>query len=200
MNWVGRFAYDTDNQFRAERRFPNGTVAGYFGYIGADGKAVRVKYGSVDELGFTAIQELIPDAFPESLTEEPPTTDASAALPEAPSAADAAFGLLTQPYEPVVDDARESVSVDAIEYYEARRKADPSSSGKWSFPLIEDDELPKKRTSRSVENEPYRRLFRQGLVLEQHPGEPAIIYADPDANDQLEDRYLKTARAQITLE
>lgn len=198
MNLVGRFAYDTDNQFRAERRFPNGTVAGYYGFIGADGKAVRVKYGAVDELGFSAVQELIPDAFPEPLT-EPPSTDAPVALPGAASASDA-IALLPEPYEPVVDDARESVSVDAIAFYEARSKAGLSpSAGRWSFPLIEDEELPKKRTSRSVEGGPFRRLFRQGLVLEQHPGEPAIIYADPDANDQQEDRYLKTARAQITL-
>lgn len=189
-----RFAYDTDNQFRAERRYPNGTVAGYFGYIGADDKAIRVKYGAVDELGFSAVQELIPDAFPETATE--PDDPATAATPEA-----SGVNRLPQPNEPIVDDVNDSISVDAIEFYEARTKLEPPAD-RWRFPLIQADDIPitKTRQTRAIKSqiEPFRRLFQQGLVLEQHPGEPAIIYADPDAR-QSEDRFLKTASAQIAL-
>lgn len=199
-----RFAYDTDNQFRAERRYPNGTVAGYFGFVGADGKAVRVKYGAVDELGFSAVQELIPDAFPETVTVPDETATAEAALattPEAASDDDAKINLLPEPYEPIVDDVNDSISVDAIEFYEARTKVETPTADRWRFPLIEAEEIPiKTRKSRAIQNqkETFRRLFRQGLVLEQHPGEPAIIYADPEATVS-NDRYVKTAHAQITL-
>ena len=59
-----RFAYHTPDQFRAERRFANGTVVGYYGFIGADGKAIRVSYGDMDQLGFQSVAEIIPDEFP----------------------------------------------------------------------------------------------------------------------------------------
>jgi hypothetical protein len=59
-----RFAYHTPDQFRAERRFANGTVIGYYGFIGADGKAIRVSYGDIDQLGFQSVSEIIPDQFP----------------------------------------------------------------------------------------------------------------------------------------
>lgn len=198
-----RFAYDTDNQFRAERRYPNGTVAGYFGFIGADGKALRVKYGAVDELGFTAVQELIPGAFPETATvpDESATAEAAPATTPEADGEDAKVNLLPQPYEPIVDDVNDSISVDAIEFYEARTKLESPTADRWRFPLIEADEIPiNTRKSRAIksQSEMFRRLFRQGLVLEQHPGEPAIIYADPSVTVS-DDRYVKTAHAQITL-
>ena len=69
-----RFAYHTPDQFRAERRFANGTVVGYYGFIGADGKAIRVSYGDTDQLGFQSSLEVIPDEFPAVTTDANPSS------------------------------------------------------------------------------------------------------------------------------
>jgi len=58
-----RFGYQADDQFRAERRYPNGTVEGFFAQINADGKAVRTHYIAGSQ-GYKSSSETIPDKFP----------------------------------------------------------------------------------------------------------------------------------------
>jgi len=104
-----RFAYTTDNQFRAERRHLNGTIEGYYGYIGADGQPVRVKYSSVDDLGFMANSELVDIEFateipPEVETEVAPTEDITEQL------------TVILPNDSVELANKESISVDAAKF------------------------------------------------------------------------------------
>lgn len=210
-----RFAYETDNQFRAERRFSNGTVAGFYGFIGADGKPVRVKYGAVDELGFQAVQEIIPEAFPETSTDTSNSSEEQSTKPSPtePSSLGAGgnsnkqlISLANPSFVPIINEADDSISVDAADYLpEGRvnvRSQLPSSEKRFVFPLIEVPDVPKKRTSRQMtlpEPKPIeaprvveRGHFKRRLVIEKHLGEPAIVYADPS-------RYIQTVQASYNV-
>lgn len=116
LNKQKRFGYETDNQFRAERRYPNGTVAGIYGYIGADGVPVKVKYGAVDELGFQAMQEVIPNKFPALETSTP-----------AGGEEDKGEGKMRmmeseEPSGEIVENDKNSVSVESAAEIQPRRK------------------------------------------------------------------------------
>lgn len=184
-----RFGYDTDNQFRAERRFPNGTVAGYYGYVRADGKPVRVKYGAVDDLGFSAIQEIIPAAFPEQPTTESSSEESgSGAEPiqvnESPimSDEDQKKVILLSPMEPVVDEEKESVSIDVADYYRGSSDNQPLlTASRFTYPKIDVPDLPKRRVRSAgwAPPIPVQRAAQRTVVLEKVDGEPAILYAPP---------------------
>ncbi|XP_057370489.1 uncharacterized protein LOC130691555 [Daphnia carinata] len=211
-----RFGYDTNNQFRAERRFANGTVAGYYGYMRADGNPVRVKYGDVDNLGFSAIEEIIPVTFPPTTTEAN-TEEGSGSLPTespagGPSAepflisdtADKLETFLVLPKLPVVDDEKESVSVDAADFFRSGgftlsvgEEFNHVNSARFVFPKIDVPDLPPSRKSRSIPRpiRPSPEMVaedRSSVVIEQLPGEPAIIYKEPA-------RFKQTASIRYTL-
>ncbi|KAI9565971.1 hypothetical protein GHT06_009769 [Daphnia sinensis] len=208
-----RFGYDTDNQFRAERRFANGTVAGYYGYMRADGNPVRVKYGDVDNLGFSAIEEIIPVTFPPTTTEAN-TEEGSGSLPtELPASgpsdqpflvsddtADKLETLLVLPKLPVVDDEKESVSVDAADFFRSggftpteQEEIDNPNTARFVFPKIDVPDLPASRKSRSIPRAVRPSAEdRSSVVMEQLPGEPAIIYKEPT-------RFKQTASIRYTL-
>ncbi len=83
--------------------------AGYYGYIGADGQPVRVKYSSVDDLGFMANSELVDIEFateipPEVETEVAPTEDITEQL------------TVILPNDSVELANKESISVDAAKF------------------------------------------------------------------------------------
>ena len=205
---VNRFGYDTDNQFRAERRFPNGTVAGYYGYVQADGKPIRVKYGSVDNLGFSAMQEIIPVAFPETPTTEPNEqefgsgdgSDISAqSVDSIPMTNEEKKVILLPPLDPIIDDEKESVSIDAIDYLSINDESRSNQGFKrFSYPKIDIPDLP-KRTARSLESEskdlrmvpiPIQRAAQRRIILDRTEGEPTIMYAEPI-------RFTKTVRYTV---
>ncbi|KAK4019015.1 hypothetical protein OUZ56_001051 [Daphnia magna] len=218
-NSAFRFGYDTDNQFRAERRFANGTVAGYYGYMRADGNPVRVKYGDVDNLGFSAIEELIPVTFPPTTTEANTEEGGSGSLPtELPAGSpsgepflvsnteDKLETILVLPKLPVVDDEKESVSVDAADFFrsggftptEQEEKNNNVNSARFVFPKIDVPDLPLSlRKSRSIPRPIHPSAEteaedRSSVVIEQLPGEPAIIYKEPT-------RFKQTASIRYTL-
>lgn len=189
FGWFGnRFGYDTDDQFRAERRFPNGTVAGYYGYVRADGKPVRVKYGAVDDLGFTAIQEIIPSSFPEPPKIEVPEEGGSGSgliesnrpiqLPNIGDE-DKDKVILLSPNEPVIDDEKESVSIDAADYY--RSNFNDQTASRFFLPKIDVPDLPKRRVRAAqwAPPIPVQRAAQRTVVLEKVDGEPAILYVPP---------------------
>lgn len=134
LSFLCRFGYDTDNQFRAERRYPNGTVIGFYGFIGADGVPVRVKYGDVNHMGFTAMKEVIPVSFPpttSTTTTTPATTTLETTSPSTSNSTnpppdddedDEAGDWLSGsrkvadenlPFGAFVDEERNSITVDA---------------------------------------------------------------------------------------
>ncbi|XP_046447517.1 uncharacterized protein LOC124196457 isoform X3 [Daphnia pulex] len=218
-----RFGYDTDDQFRAERRFPNGTVAGYYGYMRADGKPIRVKYGAVDNLGFSAIEEIIPVTFPPPTTLEPseegegsgslePVTDTplttvteTVALVDEPfivdDAEDKLKTVLVLPKQPIVDDEKESVSIDAADYFRSGGFLPASqaldSNFRFVFPKIDVPDLPQRRQTRAafpppVALPPTDPVEDRRIVVEQLPGEPPIIFKQPN-------RFHKLASTRYTL-
>jgi len=113
-----RFGYQTDNQFRAERRHANGTVEGYFGFISPDGKSVRTRYTSTGDQGFASSSQNIPETFAEQSEEELETSSATEA-----AVADDWSGLIIDydsfdklfDLQPVVSEEKESISVDSID-------------------------------------------------------------------------------------
>ena len=203
FGWFIRFGYDTDNQFRAERRYPNGTVAGYYGYVRADGKPIRVKYGAVDDLGFTAVQEIIPAKFPEVSTTEPSELEGSGATTvpivveeEEKNKNDVIF--LAQ-NEPVIDDDKESVSIDAADYFRDGLLRTDEQPARFVFPKIDVPDLP-RRKSRSAQwlgdspPIPVQRAAQRRIVAEKYGNGPTIIYAEPEPPR----RIFKTAATQFT--
>lgn len=217
-----RFGYDTDNQFRAERRFPNGTVAGYYGYVRADGNPVRVKYGAVENLGFSAVEEMIPVTFPPVTTEinieeGSGSSQTITELPESSVSADEPFlindtgdqleTILVFPKLPITDNEKESVSVDAADFF--RSGGLPSTEeednnnlngARFVFPEIDVPDLPQSRKIRSIPQPVVASIHpaemfaqdRSSVVIEQLPGEPAIIYKEPM-------RFKQTASIRYTL-
>ncbi len=172
-------------------------MAGYYGYVRADGKPVRVKYGAVDDLGFTAIQEIIPNKFPEE-----PTTETSA--PEG-SGSEASNGIeeekqkdiILLPYnEPIIDDEKESVSVDASDFLrEGLLRVEETD--RFIFPKIDVPDLPrrKSRSAQWLEDAapfPVQRAAQRRIVAEKHGSEPTIIYAEP-----IPLRFFKTASTRF---
>ncbi|XP_076364958.1 uncharacterized protein LOC143254087 [Tachypleus tridentatus] len=69
------FGYDTGRgplgqSFRKEKRLPDGTVEGAYGYVDADGKKRIVRYRA-DKQGFKAIGDLDPEGIPKDTDSAP---------------------------------------------------------------------------------------------------------------------------------
>ena len=191
-------------------------MAGYYGYMRADGQPVRVKYGAVDNLGFSAIEEMIPVTFPPATTteisveitegsggspSEPPVTTDAPVTTELPSLADESFiveisedeKILVLPKQPIVDDEKESVSIDASDYFRSGdflpvvQEPENNNDRRFEFPFIDVPDLPRRRHKRALIPEPSPLLSptipvledRSDVVIEQLPGEPAIIFKQP---------------------
>lgn len=122
-----RFGYQGDNQFRAERRYPNGTVEGFFTQINADGKMVRTHYTAGTQ-GYRTSSEIIPDKFPDERPEGESTTlnneDEITTTTTQSSASDLDdfwnnFTVLLNPSTEVISEENDSISVDAITFTES---------------------------------------------------------------------------------
>ena len=187
---------------------------------------MRVKYGAVDDLGFSAIQEIIPASFPEPPTTTEGNEEGGSGTEPTDIATDLAqpiFGgeeeankkdIAPTPNEPIVDDERESVSIDAADYLRSDNlmDVDDSQSGdvRFVFPKIDVPDLPRRRVRAARPlwlteelDEPYppppvlqppipvQRAAQRRVVVEKNRGEPAIIYAEPT-------RFFKTASVRFT--
>ena len=189
----------------------------------ADGKPVRVKYGAVDSLGFSAIEEIIPVTFPQPTTAEPstevegsgssePVTDAPvSSITETIVLADEPFivddaedklkTVLVLPKQPIVDDEKESVSIDAADYFRSGGFLSVpqvlDSNRRFVFPKIDVPDLPQRRRTRALFPQPIALpptvpAEDRGIVIEQLPGEPPIIFKQPN-------RFHKIASTRYTL-
>jgi len=116
-----RFGYEGDNQFRAERRYPNGTVEGFYTQINPGGKVVRTHYIAGSQ-GYTTSSETIPDKFPDRRGEVETTTLAND-KDVIPSSDTGSFWetqtVLINTSSEVISEENDSISVDAIQLTES---------------------------------------------------------------------------------
>jgi hypothetical protein len=138
-----------------------------------------------------------------------PITDASVTVTETVSSDDPFLveiaqdeTILVLPKLPVVDNEKESVSIDASDYFRAGdflpfAQEPDNNIRSFVFPKIDVPDLPRRRQDRAVIPEaipvpPTIPSEDRSVVIEQLPGEPAIIFKQPK-------RFHKIASTRYTL-
>jgi hypothetical protein len=127
--------------------------------IGADGKPFRVKYSSVDEQGFQANSEQIPEEFPpEEATEFPEVAPPPGAENSEKIAPSDLISLLSSTGT-IVSADKESISIDAAQ--------------------IRQLDAPEVRSKRSDQLLKVNGKVNQRLVRLKSPDQPDVIIAEP---------------------